>query len=361
MKRRRQRYNNNVKEDRLSNLPDFLLLHILSFVDTKHAVQTCILSTRWKNIWKHLPTLTLHSSRFRNMKDFTKFVSRILSLREESTTLQSLDFQRSGIVEPHLLKRIVKYVVSHNVQRLRINIRCDFQHFQTCLFSCHTLTSLDLSVVHSRTSEKLLFPSSLNLPALTSLSLQSFAFPVGNDGRTEPFMTLQNLNSLIIRRCKVIDAHTICISSATLANLTLETHLGDYCEIELSTPSLCTFVCVCIEVIPTLKLCASKTNLSSVKHVAIHVFCPSRSIKTSLVLLNWLVELSNIKSLIINSSILEVLSLVPDLLKVEFRSFCNLKSLKVHKYIPSSEPNGVLDFLLQNSPTTKAEIINLFR
>ncbi|KAK2387719.1 F-box/LRR-repeat protein [Trifolium repens] len=256
MKRRRQKYKNHVKEDRdrLSNLPDFLLRHILSFVDTEHAVQTCILSRRWKNIWKHLPFLTLDSSHFSNLKDFTKFVSRILSLREASTTLQSLDFQRSGIVEPRILKRIVKYAVSHNVQRLRINISCDSQHFPTCLFSCHTLTFLNLSVVHSRTSEKLLFPNPLNLPALTSLSLQSFAFPVGNDGRTEPFLTLNKLNSLVIRRCKVLDGHTICISSATLANLTLEIHPSDYCEIELSTPSLCTFVLVCIEVIPSLKL-----------------------------------------------------------------------------------------------------------
>jgi hypothetical protein len=306
MKHRRQKYNNHVKEDRISNLPDFLLLHILSFVDTERAVQTCILSTRWKNIWKHLSVLTLDSSRFRNLKDFTKFVSRILSLREASTTLQSLDFQRSGIVEPHILKRIVKYAVSHNVQRLQINISCDVQHFSTCLFSCHTLTSLNLSVVHSRTSEKLLFPNSRNLPALTSLSLQSFAFPVGNDGRTEPFLTLNKLNSLVIRRCKVLDGHTICISSTRLANLTLELHTGDYCGIELSTPSLCTFVLVCIDVIPSLKLCGSKTNLSSVKHAAIYVFGPCRSMKTPLVLLNWFVQLSNVKSLTISSSTLEV-------------------------------------------------------
>jgi hypothetical protein len=138
------------------------------------------------------------------------------------------------------------------------------------------------------------------------LSLQSFAFPVGNDGRTEPFLTLNKLNSLVIRRCKVLDGHTICISSATLANLTLEIHPSDYCEIELSTPSLCTFVLVCIEVIPSLKLCGSKTNLSSVKHAAIYVFGPCRSIKTPLVLLNWFVQLSNVKSLTISSSTLEV-------------------------------------------------------
>jgi hypothetical protein len=97
MKPKRQKRNDyHVEEDRLSNLPDPLLHHILSFVDSEYAVQTCILSTRWKNLWKHLPTLTLDSSGFIHQKNFTKFVSRILSLRQQSTALHSLDFERSG-------------------------------------------------------------------------------------------------------------------------------------------------------------------------------------------------------------------------------------------------------------------------
>ncbi|WJX32675.1 hypothetical protein P8452_20973 [Trifolium repens] len=47
----------------------------------------------------------------------------------------------------------------------------------------------------------------------------------------------------------------------------------------------------------------------------------SISTDVPLVLLNWLIELANIKSLTVSSSALEVLSLVPDLLKAEFPSF----------------------------------------
>ncbi|XP_058782729.1 putative FBD-associated F-box protein At5g56430 isoform X2 [Vicia villosa] len=43
--------------DLISDLSDCILIHILSFLDAKEAVQTCILSKRWINLWKTLPTL----------------------------------------------------------------------------------------------------------------------------------------------------------------------------------------------------------------------------------------------------------------------------------------------------------------
>nr|GEW43792.1 hypothetical protein [Tanacetum cinerariifolium] len=44
-----------VNEDRFSSLPDELIHQILSCFDTKFAVQTPILSSRWKHIWKSMP------------------------------------------------------------------------------------------------------------------------------------------------------------------------------------------------------------------------------------------------------------------------------------------------------------------
>jgi len=310
MKRGRRKYSDNVKEDRLSDLPDCVILHILSLLDTRCAVQTCILSKRWNNLWKHLPTLILCPSYFRTIKSFNKFVSRILSLRNASTPLRSLDFlPHHGTVGPRLVQRIAKYAVSHHVQQLSFNIKCDIQHFPTCFFSCHTLTSLKLSLTNSKTYEGALFPSSLNLPALATLSLEGFNFRVGDDGYAEPFSAFSSLNSLIIRYCRVLDAQNLCISSATLANLNLKTyHHSNYGKIELSSPSLCTFVFVCMGGFPALKLRGIENNLSSVKHVKIHASIYGNDADTSLVLLNWLVELGNIKSLTIDDNALKVLS-----------------------------------------------------
>jgi len=68
-----------------------------------------------------------------------------------------------------------------------------------------------------------LFPNSLNLPEITNLSLQGFIFCVDDDGHVDPLSTLNKLKSLTIFSCLVQDQQNLCISSATLANLTIRT------------------------------------------------------------------------------------------------------------------------------------------
>ncbi|RHN62594.1 putative F-box domain, leucine-rich repeat domain, L domain-containing protein [Medicago truncatula] len=128
-------------EDGLSDLPDAPLLYILSFLYTKHAVRTCVLSKRWKHLWKRNPTLTLHSSRFSNVENFDIFVSKILTLRDTSTAMQAFDLDRRGEIEPQLLKNVLDYVCSHNtfLEELGISVCGDSSPIQVlfrylCMF-----------------------------------------------------------------------------------------------------------------------------------------------------------------------------------------------------------------------------------
>ncbi|GAU29482.1 hypothetical protein TSUD_65170 [Trifolium subterraneum] len=378
---KRARHDNNEEnEDRLSDLPECVLLHILSFLNSKHAVQTCVLSPKWKHLWKRIPSLILHSSEFSTAKKLAFFVTKILNLRDTTPSLHTLDFERMCSFEPQwTLNEIVNYACSHatRLKQLAICVKGDSSLIFPRISSCRALTSLKLCVYYN--GETTLFPKSLNLPALTRLDLTNFAFCASdNADHAEPFSSFNSLNNLIISNCTVKDGPILRISSATLVNLTMSDNSSDFTKIELFAPSLDT---ITFDGIPYQTLCGS--CLSSVKQVSIDADIYSRVGELSLILLSWLHDLDNIKSLTVTSSTLQILSLVPDLFKVKLPSMlCNLKTLKVklkplpfllHLFKNESHkeahkmhkartepfltiPEGIVNFLLQNSPSAEVHI-----
>ncbi|KAF7842774.1 F-box/LRR-repeat protein 25-like [Senna tora] len=73
--------------DRISLLPDELLHLILSYLNTKLAVQTCILSKRWRYLWIGISTLYLEGSSFSDDSSFMKFLNHVLLHRDHSKTI----------------------------------------------------------------------------------------------------------------------------------------------------------------------------------------------------------------------------------------------------------------------------------
>ncbi|RHN62632.1 putative leucine-rich repeat domain, L domain-containing protein [Medicago truncatula] len=338
----------------------------------------------------------LHSSRFSTIKQFTTFVSKILTLHHTSTALHKLDLDRRGDIEPQLLKKILNYVTSHNthLHELGISVRGDSSLIMRCVSSCHALTSLKLSLyprgsTHIHNYTKTLFPKSLNFPFLTTLYLENFAFCGSENGCAEPFFAFTKLNSLVISSCEVKDAQILNISSETLVNLALHDNLLDFVKFKLSAPSLCTFTFT-----GDLLQKIYGSSLSSIKQVNIDAQEVLYSEDSAMVLLSLLQDLANVESLAVTSTTLQILSLVPDLLEVKFHSLCNLKSLEV-ELIPLQDgylsqsiknvmykkaaaksheellklckafkrrmelpaiPDGIVDFLRQNSPSAEVNI-----
>jgi hypothetical protein len=102
----------------LSNLPDEVLRHILSFLSTKDAVRTSLLSKRWEYLWASIPNL-----------DFEKY---------EPAKRTYCDASR--------VYKWISTAVRHNVQELNIeldNFEGEFS-LPYCLFTCKTLTSCPL-------------------------------------------------------------------------------------------------------------------------------------------------------------------------------------------------------------------------
>ncbi|XP_045826030.1 putative F-box/FBD/LRR-repeat protein At1g78760 isoform X2 [Trifolium pratense] len=358
MKKQRQCENENGEikgsDDRLSDLPDCVLLHIFSFLNTKHVVQTCILSKRWRHLWKRISTLILHSSSFTTKKRFTIFMSKILTLRDTSIALHALDLDRSGDIEPLVFKKILNYVSSHKTHLKELGISvggADSSLIMSCVSSCHALTSLKLSISSMRNIRRnfgdALFPKSLNLPALTSLDLTNFVFCGGESGHAEPFSAFTKLISLVLHWWKLRDAQILSISNETLVNLAMHNYSHDIAKIEISAKCLRTFT---ITGYVIYKICGS--SLSSVKQVNIDAQDFDIPNDYGLVLLSWLQDLANVESLTVTSTTLQILSLVPGLLEVQLPSLCNLKSLEV-ELKPMSD-STLLYFLIKEAMLEKA-------
>ncbi|XP_058782727.1 putative F-box/LRR-repeat protein At3g18150 isoform X2 [Vicia villosa] len=350
----------HVAPDLISVLSDCLIIHILSFLDARYAVRTCILSKRWINLWKTLPTIVILN--FPNFDDrkYERFVYQILSLRDDSTDIHTLQLHPAFMEKRSisLVSRILKYAFSHNVRSLLL----DFETLKpnSFSFSSSTLKSLKLTCGDFVFGVNTEFPNSLHFPALTTLSLSYFTFTSNHDGCAEPFSTFNMLTTLIINQCVVLNEKNLCISNTRLESLSITMHRHNYpgtlFKIELCAPNLHTFSYIGNHI---SKLVGSKSIFSSIKQLIINVRCFDMYVGYSPIICNWLDEISNIESLTLDTYTLEVLSCFPDFLKLEPPSLLNLKSLKIETYRLSdvSEFDRTVDFLLQNSPSAKVEII----
>lgn len=211
---KRGRRNNN--EDMISELSDCIIIHILSYLNTKIAVRTCVLSKRWKDIWKKMSSLTLISTQFSTSYKFSTFLSRFSDLRDDSTALHTLDFM---------------LITSRDKNR---------QSILSSISTFQTLTTLKLAVyTNPWIYHKAFFPDYLKFPTLVNLELTNFIFRDSeNVGYVEPFSFFNKLNSLILRGCSAMKAKPLALSSLSLINLSMINDFPRCTYFEISAPSL---------------------------------------------------------------------------------------------------------------------------
>ncbi|KAL0314281.1 UNVERIFIED_CONTAM: putative F-box/LRR-repeat protein [Sesamum angustifolium] len=128
-------------EDRISKLPDAILQHILSSIDLKQAVQTSILSKRWKSLWCSLPNLDFNFRRLavqsgvdlawsdqnqRFMPRFMHFVTQFLSQRDHSSNVAKFKLSSSHMAgtDSGFVEKCLDYAINHGVQHLDIDAYC---------------------------------------------------------------------------------------------------------------------------------------------------------------------------------------------------------------------------------------------
>lgn len=294
------------KEDRLSALPDSVLLHVMGLMETVYAVRTCVLSRRWKDLWKHLTSLSFGT--FENFVTFVnhdKFVDQVLSHRDDSFSLLNLHCNLFKIGSK-ALNKVLKYAVSHNVQRITINATYfEFRHKSNIflpLISCQSLSCLHLYVCPwGRRILKL--PKSLQLPALQRLYLDGrVSFIAGENECAEPFSNCNLLNTLLIKGCFLHNgAKFLNISNVNLSSLKLQ-YICHKFKIVLSTPNLNSLTIEDLSGSGCHKL-SSTCNLSFLDQVNIDVYF----ILSYPIITDWLQMFANVKILSLSFRSLETI------------------------------------------------------
>jgi len=161
----------NSGEDRISELPDDVLYHILSFLTTKEAIATSLLSNRWTRIRSLLPSLRIHCS-----KPIIQHHGRphnfLTSHTAPKITSFHLQCQSYDVCCFQYADEWVSGVVAKKVENLNISF-CNLRNayafmlsFST-LFTCSTLVTLNVQGPFH-----LDIPSSVHLPNLKTMHLR---------------------------------------------------------------------------------------------------------------------------------------------------------------------------------------------
>ncbi|CAA7016731.1 unnamed protein product [Microthlaspi erraticum] len=115
--------------DRISNLPDEVLCHILSLLPTKDSALTSALSKRWLNLWKLVP----HPEKGKGERDeirqsFVDFVDSVLA-RQGDSPVEKFTLKCITGIHPDIVNRWIRNVVQRGVSDLTLNT--DFSYTNT--------------------------------------------------------------------------------------------------------------------------------------------------------------------------------------------------------------------------------------
>ena len=228
-----------------------MLCHILSFLPTKYAVGTSILSTKWKTLWTSVPSLDfeddllIHGRRPGNasIKDlrvtFSSFVDRVLNLNN-AAHIHRVRVKCGQNYKPSHVNAWIDSALWRNVQELDLCV--PMRNYKS--LHCGLFTSKSLVYLKLGTNFVLSVPAFVLLPSLRTLHLNSIEFS-DDDSTHKLFSSCPVLEELFIVECGMKNICCFNISAPVLKRLTMECTIeGEYntefCEykIIIDTPTL---------------------------------------------------------------------------------------------------------------------------
>ncbi|KAH9726567.1 F-box/FBD/LRR-repeat protein [Citrus sinensis] len=252
-------------------MPDSILCHILSFLPTEPAVQTSILSSRWKLVWTSLPNLVFDDKFcYRSggtsvnnwLTRFENFVNRMLLSNSVNINKFSLHCRKLRYLS--CLKFWVALAIMRNVREIEVYLPFGnpFEEgykpaeLPDCIYNSETLEILKLETdfLYKSPSSGICFPRvkkfhvEIHKPNMPDFSicpvledLSIVAYLLTNDWKANisiSSQTIKRLNLLIERYMGFSNEHQVMIEAPKLEHLFIKDHtLVSYLVHELH--SLC--------------------------------------------------------------------------------------------------------------------------
>ncbi|QHN75754.1 FBD-associated F-box protein [Arachis hypogaea] len=299
--------------DRISDLPDCILLHILSFLPTKTAFLTTVLSRRWTHLCHHLQHLHFEQNQFpyRNTwpdvstkKRFLATVNWILS-RHKAPPIRTFrltcDLNHS---DEYTVEWFIRKVSGPNLEELNLHLSFCCSGPKVAIpngvFSCTSLVTLRLKGGLIITPSPSAPSCGYDLPSLKTLQLYNVKT---SDGKLEEILShCTALETLILDSvCPYFFEVQLSICFPSLKSLHFKSHFGETLRLlVIDTPSLKRLD---IQVVSGFREIRVR-NLHNVEEASIDIH------KQSFVL-EFLVELCRIRILELGSSVFYCLPEAP--------------------------------------------------
>jgi hypothetical protein len=246
---RQQKRRKIVHADRISDLPDQILILILSLLRTKEAIQTSLLAKRFQNLWASASVLDFdfdefipdgtstddleeHEEYLREYEEkFSKFFDGVLKHRNP-LTLDSFKLvwnvpESNSSPATAWIDTVAK--LKPKFVSIHIFSENNFFEVPDSVFTCESLQQLML-----RLGFEIISPRYVNLPCLKTLIFDSVVI---EDEVMQKLLGLPALEEMVLHDCGLLFSD---ISSRTLKRLVLDDYHYEITppDISISTPKL---------------------------------------------------------------------------------------------------------------------------
>ncbi|XP_057442883.1 putative FBD-associated F-box protein At5g56440 [Lotus japonicus] len=163
--------------DKISILPEAVLCHILSFLPTKQAVATSVLSKTWNSLWRSVLTLDFeYIDYIRSRENYARFVqsvNAVIHSRDLHQPIQKLRLTLNArAYDSTSITKCINVAVQRRLQHLDLDLSLSCHHpiNLSSIFTCTTLVVLKLHGLELKP-----FPA-VDLPFLKILHLERLSF-----------------------------------------------------------------------------------------------------------------------------------------------------------------------------------------